>query len=107
MRILLTLSIGCIATACATGQTASNSPVTSAEILTTEATYAYDALRALRPRWLRRTVDAPEMGVARRRGTPLRPPMPRRASQWPTWAKKAYGVMTFDAFLPSGSWRYA
>ena len=73
MRILLTLSIGCIATACSTGQTASNSPVTSAEILTTEATYAYDALRELRPRWLRSTVDAPEMGVARRRGTPTPP----------------------------------
>ena len=33
----------------------------------------HDALRELRPRWLQRTVDAPEMGVARRRGTPLPP----------------------------------
>ena len=73
MRILLTLSIASIATACATGQAGSDSPVTRAEISATGATYAYDALRELRPRWLRRTVDAPEMGVAVRRGTPPSP----------------------------------
>ena len=73
MRIPLTLSLAFIATACATGLAGSDSPVTSAEILATEATYAYDALRELRPRWLRRTVDAPEMGFARRRGSPPPP----------------------------------
>ena len=70
MRILLTMSIASIATACATGQPGSDAPVTRAEIVATGAAYAYDVLRELRPRWLSRTVDAPEMGVARRRGSP-------------------------------------
>ena len=73
MRILLTLSIASIATACATGQAGSDAPVTRVEIVATEDTYAYDALRELRPRWLRRTVDAPEMGVTRRVGSPPSP----------------------------------
>lgn len=74
MRTLLTLSIASTAAACATGQSGSSAPVSREEMLATEATYAYDALRELRPLWLQRTVDAPEMGIARRPGSP--PPTP-------------------------------
>ena len=57
-----------IATACATGGQggSNNSPVTGAEILATEATYAYDVLRELRPWWLQRTVDGREGRVLTR-----------------------------------------
>ena len=87
MRILVTLSIASIATACATGQAGSRSLITRAEISATGATYAYDTLRELRPGWLRRTVDAPEMRVVVLEGTP---PSLRGTPSSPTCTARAY-----------------
>jgi hypothetical protein len=70
MRIIRTAILALPVMGCATGQAGTTAPVPRAELVATEATYLYDALRDARSDWLRRTVDAPEMGVARRRGGP-------------------------------------
>ncbi|HSH74159.1 MAG TPA: hypothetical protein VLA09_00530 [Longimicrobiales bacterium] len=70
MRITGALAVSLIAAGCATTPAASNDPVTRDELAATEATFVYDALRDVRASWLRRTVDAPEMGVVVRRGGP-------------------------------------
>lgn len=63
MRITGALAVSLIAAGCATTPAGSNDPVTRAELVATEATFVYDALRDDRSGWLRRTVDAPEITV--------------------------------------------
>ncbi len=70
IRITGVLVASLVAAGCATTPAGSSDPVTRAELVATEATFLYDALRDLRGSWLRSTVDAPEMGVAVRRGGP-------------------------------------
>jgi len=70
MRVIQLALLALSALGCATGPAGSSVPVTRAELAATQSTYLYDALREVRSDWLRRTVDAPELGVVRRAGGP-------------------------------------
>lgn len=73
MRVQLALCAVMIFGACAAGQRASDEAVTRADLAATGETFVYDALRSLRPSWIRRTPDQPELGIARRSGGPPPP----------------------------------
>ena len=70
MRFFVLFSAAVACSACATTQPTSSEPVARAELAATGETSVYDALRSLRPDWIRRTLDAPAMGIARRAGDP-------------------------------------
>lgn len=76
MRVPHVLAIACVAAGCVTGragQAGPSTPITQAELIATETTSLYDALRELRSRWLQQTVDAPETRMIVRRGDPIPP----------------------------------